>query len=286
MIKNPITMIKNLLKRNHAPNTDTPVEDVEEVVEDFPDSSIVNDDLKIYRGHPYIVNDFIKILQPTLDEICTFGEMKYFSLVHSLVATSTDMKYQLSLAGIDWNDFTDYQLFLMQYSIFSKDRTKILFGDLDLSKFEIFVNKENGETFLFDIDSQCKIDRSVYEIIAQYLRKAHRITRHEERAMTETTKQVLLEEAKENFEAAQRTKDGKSTLKTLISTMINMPGFHYNHETVWNMKINAFMDSVTRLQHIKNADLLLQSGYSGFGVDLSKIANKNETLNYFSESSK
>ena len=40
------------------------------------------------------------------------------------------------------------------------------------------------------------------------------------------------------------------------------------------MKINAFMDSVKRIGEIKNADLLLQSGYSGFGVNLKEIDNK------------
>ena len=40
------------------------------------------------------------------------------------------------------------------------------------------------------------------------------------------------------------------------------------------MKINAFMDSVKKIGKIKNADLLLQSGYSGFGVNLKEIDNK------------
>ena len=40
------------------------------------------------------------------------------------------------------------------------------------------------------------------------------------------------------------------------------------------MKINAFMDSVKRIGKIKNAQLLLQSGYSGFGVNLKEINNK------------
>ena len=56
--------------------------------------------------------------------------------------------------------------------------------------------------------------------------------------------------------------------------MINSEGFKYNHSQVWDMKINAFMDSVKRIPKIKNAFLLLQSGYSGFGVDLKKIQNK------------
>ena len=48
------------------------------------------------------------------------------------------------------------------------------------------------------------------------------------------------------------------------------------------MKINAFLDAVSRVQKIKNATLLLQSGYSGFGVDLSKFSSseKEKSLNW------
>ena len=56
--------------------------------------------------------------------------------------------------------------------------------------------------------------------------------------------------------------------------MINCPGFKYNHSEVWNMKINAFLDSVKRITKIQNAELLLQSGYSGFGINLKEIPNK------------
>ena len=48
-----------------------------------------------------------------------------------------------------------------------------------------------------------------------------------------------------------------------------------NHTDVWDLKINAFMDSVKRIGKIKNAELLLQSGYSGFGISLKDI-NKKE----------
>ena len=40
------------------------------------------------------------------------------------------------------------------------------------------------------------------------------------------------------------------------------------------MKIYAFLDSVKRISKIKNAELLLQSGYSGYGIDLKTINDK------------
>lgn len=106
----------------------------------------------------------------------------------------------------------------------------------------------------------------------------HNLNKNVERAMNETTKIVLLEEAKEQYEM-NKDINHKSHLLPLISTMTNMVGFKYNWSTVWDMKINAFMDAVRQIQHIENAKLLLSSGYSGFGIDLKKV-NKKE-INYF-----
>jgi len=60
----------------------------------------------------------------------------------------------------------------------------------------------------------------------------------------------------------------------MISAMVNSEGFKYNHNEVWNLKINVFMDSVMRIGKIKNASLLLQSGYSGFGINLKEVDQK------------
>ena len=84
---------------------------------------------------------------------------------------------------------------------------------------------------------------------------------------------VLIEDARDE-QNRNKNKEYHSQLKNLISSMINSEGFKYNHAQVWNMKINAFMDSVKRIGKIKNADLLLQSGYSGFGVNLKDIDKK------------
>lgn len=240
-----------------------------------------NDELKIYRGDDYIINSKIKIHQPTLGEIALFGEQKYFSFIHSFTATPTDLKYQLHLMNVDWNTITDYDLFLIIYKTFNKDQSKIVFNDIDFTKFEKKI-RNNTDIVLYDPESDILIDRSIYEIAVRYLRKAHNLKRNTEIAINETTKQVLLEEAEEQLAMAKNEKP-TSYLLPLISTMINMEGFKCDWESVWDMKINAFMDAVGQVLHIKNVDLLLTSGYSGFGVDLKKIGKKE--LNYFSKPS-
>jgi len=239
-----------------------------------------NDDLRIYRGEDFVVNEPIKIHQPTLGEICDFGEQRYFSFVYTITATPTDFKYQLSQSGLDWNEVDDFALFRMIYKGLAPEDTCIIFNDLNFRDYQEGHMEQNGEPCLFNPHTGSTIDKSIYEIIVGYLRKTHRFTKNVERAMNQTTKDVLLEEAKEQIETA-KNKPYKSTLIPLISTLITMGWCNYNHSDIWDMKINAFMDSIARTQKIKNADLLLQGGYSG-NVDLSKIKNKKE-LNYFSE---
>lgn len=89
----------------------------------------------------------------------------------------------------------------------------------------------------------------------------------------DTTKMILIEDDREELERNKHA-EYHSQLKNLVSSMINSEGFKYNHAQVWDMKINAFMDSVRRISHIKNAELLLQSGYSGFGINLKDIDKK------------
>ena len=106
-----------------------------------------------------------------------------------------------------------------------------------------------------------------------YLRQVHIIKKDEKLPGNETTKMIRIEDDREEYER-NKNKEYHSQLKNLISSMINHDGFKYNHSQVWEMKINAFMDSVKRISKIKNSDLLLQSGYSGFGIDLKKIEKK------------
>lgn len=237
-----------------------------------------HDELQIYRGKDFVINEHIKIHQPSLGEICDWGEQRYFSFIRNITATPTDLKYTLSLSEIDWNDISDYELFLMRHKTFTKEYSEIILGDFDISSLKAMVCDANGDIVLCDEGGRTMIDRSIYELMANHLRKSHNLTKNTEKAMNETTKQALLAEAKEEYETNQN-KEYHSDLLPLISTLVNMEGFKYGWADIWNMKINAFMDAVRQIQHVKNVDLLLSSGYSGFGIDLKKISKKE--LNYF-----
>lgn len=244
------------------------------------------DELKIYRGSDIDINDYIHISQPTIGKICDdCGEQNYFNTVHTICSVGADLKWQLHELGIDYTKIEDYELF---YSILSrslnKEKTKILFGDtLDFSKMKAVINKNTQQVVMIqqlEDNSTIQIDKFVYSRIVAVLRKMHKIKRNDEIPGNEFTKQILIEDAREEYES-NKNKPYKSFLLPLISTMVNSSGFKQDNKSVFEMGIYAFMDSIGRIPKIKRADLLLTSGYSGFGVDLKKI-NKDE-LNMFAE---
>ena len=249
-----------------------------EIVENY-------DELKIYGGKSYYINDYISVKQPKLGKIKKYGERKYFNMVHTLCSVGADLKWQLDDIGIDYTKISDYELF---YSIlargFSNEDTKILFGDvLDFSQMRIVHDDDIDENVMIqylDDGNQIRIDKYIYSSIVNILRKMHKIKRNDEVPGNEMTRQILIADAREEYED-NKNKPSKSYLLPLISTMVNSEGFKRDDTTVFDMKIRAFMDSVSRVSKIKNAELLLQSGYSGFGIDLKKI--DKEALNYMGE---
>lgn len=248
----------------------------------------IPDQLILYRGHSHKINDYISIHVPTLEEICLYGESKYYSMIYTLCSVGIDLCWQLEEAGIPFDEISDYKLF---YSLLRKyydtEQTKIIFGDVLNLKEMQFLQNEKGEVYLgqkiITQNGETKtitINESDYYEIVKYLRALHNLKRNDAVAGTKSCRMAFIEDAKMEYEA-QLLEPRKSHLLPLISTMVNSDGFKRDDQTVWDMNIFAFMDSVKRVDKIRNSNLLLQSGYSGFGVDLKKI--KKEELNYMGE---
>lgn len=272
------------------------------------------DDLNLYRGKDFLISKYINLYQPTVGEISDYDEKSFYSMIYQLTSTPQAMKFQLWDMGIDYTTITPYQLFYsILYKLFSKESTSIIFGDLDFTKFQLIQRKDNNEIILYQTINTIKeipktnisyikkiinkllkkndvetivseeeiiIDEYTYELIMNYLRKCYFIEKDEKMPANESTKMILIEDARDEY-LKNKDKEYHSQLKNLISSMINSEGFKYDYIKVWDMKIYAFMDSVKRISKIKNAELLLQSGYSGYGINLNEI-NK-EQLNWLGE---
>ena len=248
----------------------------------------IPDQLILYRGHSHRINESISIRIPTLEEICLYGELKYYSMIHTLCSVGVDLCWQLEEAGIPFDEISDYQLFYMILrKHYHTEQTQILFGSkLNLKEMKLSEN-ENGEVYLTqEIISEDNSKKTItiheqdYHEIVKYLRAPHNLKRNDAVAGTKSCRMAFIEDAKTEYEA-HLSEPVKSNLLPMISTMVNSDGFKRNDQTIWDMNIYAFMDSVKRVDKIRNSNFLLQSGYSGFGIDLNKI--KKEELNYMGE---
>ena len=189
--------------------------------------------------------------------------------------------------GVDWNKISDYDLFRLLLKTQNPEVSKMLFGDVDFSKFQEYtktfpVEDEEGNIVesttmtLYDPESEIEISEQHYTLISNYLKSIFNIFPKVEKAKGRATKEAIIDEERMNL--ANKKKNGEdeptSTLLPLVSSCINHPGFKYDLEGLKKVNFVQFMDSVQRLQIYENSTALLKGSMSGF-VDTSKI-NKDE----------
>lgn len=239
------------------------------------------DALFLYFGDDYIINEKIKLAQPTIGQIVDYGESQYFSMVHTLTAIPSDVKSLLwdnPNGRIDWTEIEDFDLFVMLSQNMTPDQTGIIFGDLDFSKLRPYRHPKNDEVILADKEAGVLIDKLIYMRMMAFLRKLHNITPKPERAKGKRAKQAMIEEDRRNREY-NKDKPFKSYLLPLISAVKVKQG--YTKDYVRNMGMFEFFDDLSRLSIIDNANHLLNAAYAGT-LDMKKI--KKEELNWLRES--
>lgn len=258
------------------------------------------DELKMYFGADYWINDKIKITQPSLGDIIEFGDVKFYSIVSTLCANTTSFRLQLwdMPQRIDWTKISDFELFTWLIRGFTTEDTYLIFGDLNLSWFKAFWknpndqneglrliyvprDKDGEEIFPESIDDAIIIDELIYLRIVDYLRKMFDIHPKEERNVKgKTVKEWIIEEERMKIENEKKLNNGKekknkSFLYPLISSMLNHPGFKYKKSELKEVGIVEFMDSVKRLQTYESVMALMSGMYSGM-IDTKKLDLKEE----------
>lgn len=226
------------------------------------------DELSMYFGDDYKVNDYITIHQPTIGEIIQFGENRMYSSINPFTSNPTTYRVALWKIGTDWNKISNYDLFLLLYKSITKENGHMIFGDFD---FETLLPEtiESGEIVLKNQFGDIVIDSSVYLIISEYLRLMFNQYPIVEKAKGKETKKWMIDADIRKFE--EKEKESKhSTLLPLISALLNHPGFKYKKNELREVGIVEFFDSVQRLQLYESVKAFMSGAYSGM-VDTSKI---------------
>ena len=243
------------------------------------------DELRMYFGDDYKVNDFITIHQPTMQEIIDFGEKQTYASIAPFTGNPTSYRLQLWDIGIDWNKISDFELFAMLTQSMKKESTSLIFGDFDFSILKPYTGQdEDGNKFIILADNiefpRYVIDEKLYLHIREYIREMFDQHPKVEKAKGKMTKEMIIDEERMKLNQELKKKDGvnRSFLLPLISSMVNHPGFKYKKNELREIKIVEFMDSVKRLQVYESTRALMSGMYSGM-IDTSKM-NLNKELNW------
>lgn len=252
------------------------------------------DELQMFFGEPYTIDvedasGTVTVYTPTIGDIVSIGETRFYQTLNIFITNTTQYRVLLWDAGIDWNTFPDFHLFLMFYKQIDPEVSKLLFKDLDFSKFEPVQKfkddtQQNGEIVLFNKEDNVEINEAVYHHFSQYLRAVFTINIEEKITTNDTLKSWYITKDKRAMENAKKLADKQkqhsSNMKTLISALVNHPGFKYKLSELKEINVAFFYDSAKRLQIYEQSTALLKGMYSGM-IDGSKI--KPEDYNFMRE---
>ena len=206
------------------------------------------------------VDENISIYIPTVGEIIE-NEDEYYSLISALTASPVDLMVQLDDAGIDFTAIDDYELFLIMFREINSLNTKLVFGDLDLSKFKIALREDDQAVLLRDEEKDINIDRLTHARIAATLRKVHHLEKNRKKPGNKEAKEYMLERARVKMKRAKRLTD--SQLESLIIAMVNTEQYKYNYESTKNLSIYQFNESVRQIINKVDYDNRMFGVYSG-----------------------
>lgn len=209
----------------------------------------------------YKINDSISIIIPTVGEIID-NEESYYGLVSALTAMPIDMLCQLDDIGIDFTSIDEYDLFLLLFDGIKSQDTSLIFGDLDLSKFQLGVNEQNGNIVLIDAENDIKIDRIIHSYIAGILRKIHHLEKNKRKPANKEAKEFMLERARAKLKRNRNRKEN-SQLESLIISMVNTEQYKYDFERTRELSIYQFNESVRQVIKKIDYDNRMYGVYTG-----------------------
>lgn len=209
----------------------------------------------------YAINDSIKIHIPSVGEIIDC-EDNYYGLISVLTAMPIDMMVQLDDAKIDFTTIDEYELFLLIFPTLRTQDTKLVFGDLDLSKFNIAISEQNGNILLRDEENGIDIDRAIHGQIAGVLRLIHHLEKNRRKPANPEAKEFMLKRARDKIRRhANRTED--SQLESLIIAMVNTEQYKYDFEGTKELSIYQFNESVRQIIKKVDYDNRMHGIYAG-----------------------
>lgn len=207
------------------------------------------------------INSKIHVVIPTLRDIIQ-DEDKYYGVLSMFTAMPIDMMVQLDDAGIDFSAINEYELFLLLFNGLKDIDTSLILRDINFKDFELATNEKNDEIVLLNRKADIVIDRGIHDQIASTLRVINRLEKNNRKPGNEEARRYLIERARKKQKRAMR-QASESSLESLIIAMVNTEQFKYNYETVLDLSVYQFNESVRQIIKKVDYDNRMFGVYSG-----------------------
>lgn len=272
------------------------------------------DQMKLFFDREFQVTDKIIVKQPTIQDVIDYpeGEDGFMFLIRIFTGNTTYFKVSLWDQGVDWNDLTDWELFVSLVKSLPPNSTKVILEGVDFgkmitvpldniendikntdsdtdsinnseektdkeNKFSSISEEKHQKFILYDPENDIEFNEITYLRVRNYLRHMFNIfPKVEVGIKSKRIKKEIVNYDKKVLEKQKKNSSG-SFFMPLISTLLVYPGFKYKKEELRQVGIVEFLDAVQRISVIENSLSVMHGMYSGF-VDGSKI--KPESYNF------
>lgn len=207
------------------------------------------------------VTDKITIRIPTVGEVLD-REDDYYGMVSMLTAVPYDYMVQLDDIGIDFTEISEYDLFLMLFNGVKELDHGLIFGDTDLSGLGLATHIETGMPVLYDETTGLVIDRVTQTRIADVVRKINHLEKEIHKPGNKEAQEYLIERARKKQKRRKKRKQD-SQLEQLIVALVNTEQFKYTYESVRDLSIYQFNESVRQIQKKVEYDNRMHGIYAG-----------------------
>ena len=209
---------------------------------------------------------------PTVGEILE-DEDSYYNITSSLTASPFQYMVQLDDMGIDYTTITDYELFMILFPMYAKSDLSIVFGDLDTSDFDVYINQQDDTKFIYSPKNNIIIDELIYNDLTDTIRKINLFEKVKSKPGNESAKKYLLEKERKKQKRNAKKKH-EPYLEKLVIALVNTSEFPYNYDSCMDLSIYKFNQSLKQIQHKIAFDNTMVGVYAGT-VDTSKMINKD-----------
>lgn len=219
-------------------------------------------------------NNDIVINIPTVRQIQDeeYEGTSFWKETNLFTQTPSDMISELDSVNIDFEEISDYELFIFLFLMNKKigNPSKcILFNNFSLWNLEVC--EFNGDSCLSDENGKVIINESVYNDISKIITviTGYEKTKKKKFGNAYAKKKRIEQDYKQKEKIKNQSEEHSNVLDSIILRLVCNANFPYNFETIQNVTIYDLIKSLQQIDKDIEVSDLMQSRL--VGNDLSKL---------------